>query len=143
MIASLLLLYMRHGCVFPDRPSESEDGSRHTNGREPQHRPKLNGWPPAVMRRGIATPANAVARSIPLHVTVVQDTLTWNRSIPCKSISGCGDGGNTRCDLLVGPLVGPSGLAARPRPCEMRDDIDHGRDARHECEAMVQRLCVD
>ena len=30
---------------------------------------------PAVVRRWIAAPANKITRSLPLHVTVVQDTL--------------------------------------------------------------------
>ena len=64
--------------------------------------------------------------------------FTWNCWIPCESTSGCADGGDTRSDLLVGP----SGRAARPRPFEMRDDIDHERDARRECEAKLKRLCV-
>uniref|UniRef100_M4BV42 RxLR effector candidate protein n=1 Tax=Hyaloperonospora arabidopsidis (strain Emoy2) TaxID=559515 RepID=M4BV42_HYAAE len=36
---------------------------------------QLGARPPAVLRRRIAAPANKITRSLPLHVTVVQDTL--------------------------------------------------------------------
>uniref|UniRef100_M4BFF1 Uncharacterized protein n=1 Tax=Hyaloperonospora arabidopsidis (strain Emoy2) TaxID=559515 RepID=M4BFF1_HYAAE len=36
---------------------------------------QLGAWHPDVMRRRIATPVDEVARSLPLHGTVVQDTL--------------------------------------------------------------------
>ena len=66
---------MRHGCMFSDRLSESEDGSRHTDGREPQHRSSVERVAPSCLRRRIAVSANEVPRSILLHGIVVQDTL--------------------------------------------------------------------
>ena len=43
----------------------------------------------AVVRRRIAAPANKITRSMPLHVTVVQDTLHVRHGIPASLYSLC------------------------------------------------------
>ena len=74
-IANLQSLYQRHGRVFFGGPSDSSDVSHRTGGRDPQSQSSAKREAPAVVRRRIATPVNKITRSLPLQVTVVQDTL--------------------------------------------------------------------
>ena len=74
-IANLQSLYQRHGRVFSDGPSKTSDVSCRTGGRNLQHQSSAENEAPAVVRQRIAAPANKLIRSLPLHVTVVQDTL--------------------------------------------------------------------
>ena len=74
-IANLQALYQRHERVFSDGPSKALDVSRRTGGRDPQRQSSAGREAPTCRAMRIAAPANKITRSLPLHVSVVQDML--------------------------------------------------------------------
>uniref|UniRef100_M4BBT8 RxLR effector candidate protein n=1 Tax=Hyaloperonospora arabidopsidis (strain Emoy2) TaxID=559515 RepID=M4BBT8_HYAAE len=73
-IANLQSLYQRHGRVFSDGRSEPSDVSRRTGGRDLQRQSLAGREAPSCRVKADSSQGNKITRSLPLHVTVVQDT---------------------------------------------------------------------
>ena len=140
MIASLLFLYMRHGCVFSDRLSESEDASRHTDGREPQDRSSVERVTPSchatmdsrASKRGSSS--DAPSRHCGSRYAS-REAVKYRASPPAAVVM----------KGIPGPIC-LSDLWVEQHDCDLVRCVMTSiakRDARRECEAKVQRLCVD
>ena len=74
-IANLQSLYQRHGRVFTDGPYEALDVSRRTGGRDPQRQSSAGREASSCRASADNRASEQITRSLPLHATVVQDTL--------------------------------------------------------------------
>ena len=86
-IANLQSLYKLHGALVSDGPSDSSDESRLPSGRDPQNLSSAGREAPSYRAPVDIRASERSARSLPFHVTLIQDTfhvktLTTVRILP-------------------------------------------------------------